>query len=63
MFRFFRREGEETLVLDQQFSIGRGFYLCPNEPCLKAAKKRYQFEPFDQHYKFEIETCKMSDQG
>jgi hypothetical protein len=24
---------------------GRGYYLCPNGPCLKAARKRYRFEP------------------
>lgn len=46
MLRFTRKVGEGSLVLDKKKQAGRGFYLCFNESCVKAATKKWRFEPF-----------------
>ena len=45
MIRFTRAAGGEALALGRKNQDGRGFYLCPDASCLKAAKKKRRLEP------------------
>ena len=40
MIRFTQTAGGEALALGGKNPDGRGFYLCPDASCLKAAKKK-----------------------
>ena len=45
MIRFTRTGGGEALAFGVKNQDGRGFYLCPDVSCLKAAKKKRRLEP------------------
>jgi hypothetical protein len=55
MIRFTRAAGGEALALGRKNQDGRGFYLCPDASCLKAAKKKRRLEPFKDNSKMQIE--------
>lgn len=44
MLRFILTDKGDRLVAGGKRPKGRGFYLCPDVSCLRAAKKRYRFE-------------------
>jgi predicted RNA-binding protein YlxR (DUF448 family) len=46
LLRFTRTVVEGTLRLNPDIRVGRGLYLCPDDACLKAVKKRWRLEPF-----------------
>ncbi len=45
MIRFIQTAEGKALVREGQKQIGRGFYVCPKASCLKAAKKKFSFDP------------------
>lgn len=51
MLRFTQILGVWTLALNKKNHIGRGFYLCPKDLCLKAAKKKHRIEPLENFSK------------
>ena len=55
MIRFTRTSGDQALVPAGKNQDGRGFYLCPDASCLKAAKKKRRLEPFKDNCKMQIE--------
>ena len=45
MIRFAQTAGGKALAPGGKNQDGRGFYLCPDLSCLKAAKKKRRLEP------------------
>ncbi len=58
MIRFIQTAEGKALFFGGQKQIGRGFYVCPKASCLKAATKRFSFDP-----SIDIKPFQKDDEG